>query len=285
MTRFIPDHLLPSFEQISWPRNRSTLDVAGGLGRELVVEEGLPWWRFTSSEVLGPRLLGDALLNCQNLAESRLVETGSQWLTFKDADFSAAKDDPESQREEIFNLVTSLASLGLDLQIRAIHQGSKLNARYLLTVMQESNPGLPMPPFQRLPAEAWRQQMQIAIPLVEYKDEFLFTGEDLDKIYGSNNPLKQLKIYKQLQNPAYQLLAHIINGATPRTLYAAYACNLVPHSKMLLPKFEKLVGKNTAARMHDLVAGLFDRGLVVGLEFLDHLNVLPDYVEADRFIS
>jgi hypothetical protein len=262
----------------------STLDVANEEVEELVLEAALPWWRFTSPDVLKAGLVVDALRNCRNMSAMPLINAGSRWLIFTDVDLQARLDGPQAYWERLTNVVTSLQSLSLDLQIRAIHQGLSLNARYLVSMLADSNAGIALGEFSRLSPEAWRSELLLAVLLIEYSDEFFFPGDDLDEVYGPDDPIRRLRLYPLLQRPGYQLLGHILNGATHRTLYAAYARRLIPRSEVLQPKFEKLVGAETARFMRDIVAALFERGFGIGVD-LAHLNVLPDYIPADRYIG
>src|SRR5260221_4297130 len=263
----------------------SALEVAEDETRELMVEDVLPWWRFTSPDVLKPDLFINALRNWLSLSTSPLIDAGSRWVSFRDLSRASKNEDHEAKGKRFADLVTSLQSLSLDLQIHAIHKGAMLNVRYLMTVLAESNPKMQIPGagFERLTDGDWRNELLLTIPLIEYSDEFLFPGQDLDDIYKPGNPLRNFRLYKLLQHPGYQLLGHILNGATTRTLYAAYARRLIPRSEVLRPKFEKLVTPDIAKSMCDIVANLFERGGATGVD-LAHLNVLPEYIPAKLYI-
>jgi hypothetical protein len=169
--------------------------------------------RFTP-QVLGPDLALDALRNCLSLATTRLVNAESRWLVFKDVDM-AAPWDLETGADRFDDLVTSLRSLSLDLQIRAIHQGATLNASYLMTSLADSNPGMPSAGLPRMSPADWRAQLLLSAPLIEYSDDFFFNGEDLDEVYTPDNPIRRFHLYKRLQHPGDQLLGHIQRSNAP----------------------------------------------------------------------
>ena len=229
----------------------SALDVADDEIRELVIEDALPWWRFTSPDVLQVGLFVDALRNCLTLATKPLIGAGSRWISFHDPSRDTKNEDDEAKAKRFADLVGSVQSLSLDLQIRAIHNGAMLNTRYLMTVLAESNPTMSIAAagLERLTDGDWRRELLLTIPLIEYSDEFLFPAEDLDEVYKPGHPLRQFRLYRLLQHPGYQLLGHILNGATTRTLYAAYARRLNSSQRGVAAKVRE-VGDARHCRKH-----------------------------------
>jgi hypothetical protein len=250
------------------------------------VEETLPWWRFASKDVLGPDLVMDSMRHCMSLSGEKLIDAGSNWLRFLEhGPITPSSMTPKAYAVYLEALITSLRSLGLDLQIHSLHRGLALNWRYLLTVVLESNPKLPDPPaFERLSYQAWRSELQLAIPFLEYTDELLFHGIDMDKVYASDNPLRQLHMFRRFEHREFQLLAHLLNGATARTSYAAYAGKLIPRSDVLHAKIEATLGSSKIADfICKLMAHLFEGGAGLSIAS-EHFAVVPKTVPRDRYI-
>jgi hypothetical protein len=253
--------------------------------KTIYVEEVLPWWRFASKSVLGVDLVMDALRQCMALSTEKLIGPGSNWLKVLEHGPIAASMAPDAFAVYLQALVTSLTTLGLDLQVYALHQGLSLNWRYLLTTVLESNPHLPAPPkFERLSYQSWRSELQLAIPLLEYTDDLLFHGIDVDKVYAPDHPFRKMHMFQRFQQREYQLFAHLLNGATARTNYAAYAGKLIPRSEVLRSKITAALGSSaTADLICKLMAQLFEGG--AGLSITpEYLSVVPQSVPRDRYI-
>jgi hypothetical protein len=103
-------------------------------------------------------------------------------------------------------------------------------------------------------------------------------------VYASDNPLRKWHMFKRFEQREYQLLAHLLNGASARTSYAAYAGKLIPRSEVLRAKIEATLGESTAADLIcKLMAHMFEGG--AGLSIApEHLTVVPKTVPRDRYI-
>jgi hypothetical protein len=263
----------------------SLLDVADE-AKTNYVEDVLPWWRFASKGVLGPDLVMDSVRQCMSLSMERLIGAGSNWIrVLEHGPIDPSSTPPDAYAAYLEALITSLGTLGLDLQVHSLHQGLGLNWRFLLTLVLESNPKMPAPPgFTRLSYQSWRSELQLAIPLLEYTDELLFPGTDLGKVYASDHPFRKLHMFQRFEQREFQLLAHLLNGAMARTNYAAYAGKLIPRSDVLRPKITATLGSSKAADLIcKLLAHLFEGGggLSIAPGFL---TVVPRTVARDRYI-
>ena len=250
------------------------------------VEKALPWWRFASKDVLGPDLVMDSMRQCMSLAGEKLIGAGSNWLKFLEhGPVTPSEMTPKAYSLYLEALITSLRSLGLDLQIHSLHRGLSLNWRYLLTVILESNPGFPeLPGFERLSHQDWRSELQLAIPFLEYTDGLLFHGVDMDDVYAPDNPIRRLQMFQRFETREFQLLAHLLNGATARTSYAAYAGKLIPRSEVLHAKIAATLGSsNVADFICKLMAHLFEGGAGLSIAS-EHFSVVPPTVPRDRYI-
>jgi hypothetical protein len=250
------------------------------------LEKTLPWWRFASDDVLGPDMVMDSVRQCMSLSVEKLIDSGSNWLNFLEhGPIDGSSMTPEAYKVYLEALITSLRSLGLDLQIHSLHRGLILNWRYLLTVVLESNPGLPDPPaFKRLSDQDWRSELQLAIPFLEYTDGLLFHGIDIDEVYAPDNPLRKLHMFRRFEQREFQLVAHLLNGATARASYAAYAGKLIPRSDILRAKIEATLGSATLADFTcKLMAHLFEGGAGLSIAS-EHFAVVPKTVPRDRYI-
>ena len=90
---------------------------------------------------------------------------------------------------------------------------------HLQSNILQSNPDLPEPlAFDPLSYQASRSELQLALPFLEYTDELLFHGIDMDEVYASPNVRCTCSGVSRHVS-FFQLLAHLLNGA--RTSYAA----------------------------------------------------------------
>ena len=69
-------------------------------------------------------------------------------------------------------------------------------------------------------------------------------------------------MFKRFQQREYQLLAHLLNGATARTNYEAYAGKLIPRSEVLDPKITAALGSGATA---DMICRLMARNCSKGV--------------------
>ncbi len=248
------------------------------------LEDELPWWRFGSDRVLHGEMVKDAAQNCLSLSSERLIGAGSNWLNIKDAKAFPAGTGPAKIDDQSFSaLITSLTTLGLDLQIYELHQGLTLNWRFLLTTLIGEDASLSLLDQDRISYQEWRERLHLSISLLEYTDGLLFPATDLDKVYPPESPLRQTAVFTRFQEPVYQLLGHLLNGATARTHYAAYAGKLIPRSEVLHGKIAAAFGLAAADLICAVMAEMFETGTGVSID-AQHLTVVPKSVPRDRYI-
>jgi hypothetical protein len=258
----------------------SALDIPAPTTKTAYLEDAMPWWRFASGEAFTAKTYIDALRNCLAIAFEPLIGQGSRWLQMTSGEWPLSGSP---QLEKISTLMMSLSSLGLDRQIHAIHQGAKLNWRYLVTQLEQSFEGHHPGEFDRLSAEAWRSELQTAVLLVEYKDCIHFRYADYDELYPAGSfHRSSVKSLDRYGDPRYQLIGLILNGAIPRIMYAGYAGRLIPRLDILEPKlaayFENpSLAADTISMLQTVLEG---SAAVVG----QHLTLLPKSVPLDRYI-
>lgn len=257
------------------------LDVAPEIAGPLYLEDALPWWRFAQgTKAFTSQTYVDALRNCLALVSEPLVGPGSYWLQMSDIGWSALR---VPDLEKIGHVTKTLSALGLDRQIHAIHRGARLNWRYLATQFEDSVGERLDFEFERLSGEAWRGELQGAVLLVEYKDGLHFDYADFDELYPTGSPYRtRLRHLDSYSPPAIQILGQILNGATPRIMYAAYTGCAVPTVDILTPKLAKYLQNETVATdMMELVSTLIEKSATVAQGYL---TLMPKTVHLERYI-
>ena len=133
--------------------------------------------------------------------------------------------------------------------------------------------------------DEWRTQLTLGVPMIEYTDSFFFPGFDLEAIYQSDHPVRNLPFYKIFEgNVGYQLLAHIVNGGMARNSYAAYAGAIVPRSRTLEPKLQAYFdSQSVGAQLCAVLEFLFDKGHSLGISE-KHLRLEPIEILRTRYI-
>jgi hypothetical protein len=259
----------------------SALDVAGVETGPVYLEEALPWWRFALGAALTAQTYVDALKNCLALVLNPLVGTGSRWLQLADVGFWTSPSTLSLER--IGAMSMTLASLGLDRQIHAIHEGARLNFRYLASQLEVSFDGRIEDDFERLSPETWRGKLQSSVLLVEYKDGLHFRHADFDALYPKGNPHRaSLKHLDDYAPAAVQIMGQILNGALPRISYAAYAGCLIPRLDILEPKLAAYLGNPALAASTIELLTLFLEGGASPNE--RYLTLAPKTVPLERYI-
>lgn len=257
----------------------ATLDIRAPSTKELYLEEVLPWWRFATKAAYQPATYIDALRNCFSISMAPLIGPGSRWLQLA----PMAPNALPQTFEGVSSLFMTLTSLGLDRQIHAIHRGATLNWRYLATQFEENFEDKAPFPFERLNGEEWRGHQQMAALLVEYTDGLNFQHADFDELYPADSEHRRtIPALEHYADPAYQLLAQLLNGAIPRVAYASYAGRAVPALSVLEPKladyFNNLeLARSTIAMIRPIVEGSMS---VSG----SHLTLMPETLTVDRYI-
>lgn len=258
----------------------SALDMPPGDVKTICLEEALPWWRFTSGEAFTARTYIDALKNCFSASVEPLVGQGSCWLQVADVPWPPAASP---RADALPGHFMTLSALGLDRQIHAIHQGARLNWRYLATQLEQSFGGRHQEEFDRLTPEAWRGELQNAVLLVEYNDNLQFRYADYRELYPPGSPHRvALRSLDRYGEPAYQLMGQLLNGAVPRIMYAAYAGRLLPRLGILEPKvaayFEDAsIGANTVSMLESLLEGAMSNAA-------PYLTLAPQSIRLERYI-
>jgi len=259
----------------------SGLDVAPKGSGPIYIEDALPWWRFArGAGAVTMEIYSEALANCLALATQPLVGAGSRWLQLANVGWYSLRNP---SLETIGAVTQTVAALGLDRQIHAVHRGARLNWRYLATQLEASLGKRVDVHFERLSGEAWRGEIQSAVLLVEYKDGLHFDYADYQILYPEGSPYRStVKDLDSYGSPSVQLMGQILNGALPRIMYAAYTGCAVPSLEVLKPKLSSYFeSESTAASMVDLIRLLLERGAAVAD---GHLTLVPESVRLERYI-
>ena len=200
---------------------------------ELYIEEQLPWWGY-SRETNHVESLKQCGASLHALSSQPLIGAGSKWLTFFPI------DDTSSSPEQVFQFLQTLSAFGLDLQIHLMHKAAHQNLMFLFETLkhlvEHHNAPFPQSAF-----EEWNRFLFLNSAFVEYSDAIFYRIVDLDAVYKSDCPLRQLPGFSRLRFPWLQLLGHIINGAITRRSMAAYTGLSVPASEVIVQKLEKYV--------------------------------------------
>lgn len=258
----------------------TALDVAPEGAEEVYIEESLPWWRFSVGSAFTAQTYADALRNCITLASNPLIGAGSRWIQLADIDWAAISNPTPAQAERVSQ---TLASLGLDRQVHAIHQGARLNWRYLATQLEISLERRVGFEFERLSAEAWRGEVQRSVLLVEYKDGIYFNHADFEELYPHGSRYRStIKSLDSYSPPIVQVFGQFLNGAMPRVMYAAYSGCVVPRLEILGPKLadytqDASIGKG----LIELLSLLLESGFSPAY---GHMTWLPKSVGLERYI-
>lgn len=257
----------------------ATLDIRAPSTKELYLEEVLPWWRFSTKAAYQPATYIDALRNCLIISTEPLIGPGSRWLQMVPLPPNALLLTPGGMS----GLFTTLTSLGLDRQVHAIHRGATLNWRYLATQFEDSFAEKSPFPFDRLNGEEWRGHQQMAALLVEYTDGLNFQHADFDALYPADSPYRTaIPDLDHYADPAYQLLAQLLNGALPRVAYASYAGRAVPALSVLEPKLANYLGNPELARSTiAMISPIVEGSMSVSGR---HLTLMPETLTVDRYI-
>ena len=257
----------------------AAVDILAPSTKELYLEEVMPWWRFATKAAYQPATYVDALRNCFSISMAPLVGQGSRWLQLVPMSPNALPQTFEGTS----GLFNTLTSLGLDRQIHAIHRGAALNWRYLATQLEDNFEDKVSFPFERLTGEEWRGHQHMAALLVEYTDGLNFQHADFDELYPANSPYrKTMPALDDYADPAYQLLAQLINGALPRVAYASYAGRAVPALSVLEPKLANYFNSPELARNIIAVISPIVEGCMSAAG--SHLTLLPETLAVDRYI-
>jgi len=222
--------------------------------RERYIEDEFPWFRFRSwADGQGP-LFRTSIENLFDWAQQPLIGQGANWLKFYDWEQVEGID-------RVNQYLASVASLGLDMQIYSMHQGAMLNMRFLATVLADASPGSARPPGADLNPGDWMNQTRLAIHMIEYDDGLLFDGLDLDELYPTEHPIRQLAAFDLMQSPVFQLMAHIINGTSARNQFASFYWRQVPKLDIIRPKLDKHFGAGSMAdELSDMLKNVYERG-------------------------
>lgn len=257
----------------------AALDVVPEDAKPTYLEEALPWWRFSSSNPFSTNVFLDTLQNCLALSTQKLIGEGSRWLQFADVPLSSFKRPSLSRITEVTKTV---ASLGLDRQVNAIHAGASLNWRFLATQWEETFGGeLPMT-FDRLSPQSWLPNLLTAVIMVEYRDGIFFRSADFSELYPAQCPLRKLRHLDDYEHLIIQIAGQIINGAIPRITYAAYSGCAVPRLDILTPKLaDYFQSASLAAQLIDLISALIQGHLSPAGR---HATLAPITVRLERYI-
>ena len=261
----ISPHFVQLHAMMSFCGQIDTTDVA-----ERYVEDEFPWWRFRSDKLGNSGRIAECLLSLSNWGERPLFGEDSRWIQYGAGNPLAA--------DQIERFLGSLASFGLEMQVQQIHAGARINARYLATMLNDSATSKKRLPFEPLTTEQWREKLFFATPFIEYTDGFLFNGYDLDEAVKPDHPLRKLPVFDYLRIEGYQMLAHLINGASARNSYAEFAGCIVPSVEILKGKLARqLRSEQLAGEFCKLLSNVYETGR-------PHLRLLPAGAGRTRYI-
>jgi hypothetical protein len=205
------------------------IDLAGNAG-ELVIEEELPWWRF--SEGIPASDLVRSAETLQAVAARPLIGAGSKWLMFYPIDFG-----------NLETLLPTLASFALDLQINLFHRAAARNLLYLAKGVAARDASVQQREF-----DDWSEFLFLNQAFVEYTDGLFCRWVDLSTIYKDDHPLRDLQGFDRLEEPLFQLLAHIVNGLCVKRALAVYGKKHVATADIVTAKLIAFVSEHYADR-------------------------------------
>ncbi|CDZ59636.1 hypothetical protein [Neorhizobium galegae] len=227
--------------------------VAADGPKERYIEDEFPWHRFAQWQDNQTPALVSSIQSLIFWHGRPLVGAGSRWLKF--VDWHQLQDFAKVQ-----GLVDTFSSLGLDLQIHAMHQGAMLNGRFLATMLADGVPTASRLPLPALSREEWFEETLLSIHMIEYDDNLLFTGEDINEIYPADSPLRMMAIFDQMRSPIYQFMAHIMTGTAARNTFARFDHRQIPKIDVLEPKVLRLFEeKDFATSICQLFRNLYER--------------------------
>lgn len=228
--------------------------VSPEASRERYIEDEFPWFRFRLWADGQGDLFRTSLENLIDWTQQPLIGQGANWLTFFEWDRVEGID-------RVSKYLASVASLGLDMQMYSMHQGAMLNIRFLATALADALPGGKRPPGADLSPDDWMNQTRLAIHMIEYDDGLHFNGLDLDELYPTDHPARQLTTFSLMQSPEFQFLAHIINGTSARNQFARFYWRQVPKLDIIRPKLDKHFGADSMAdELCDMLKNVYERG-------------------------
>lgn len=223
--------------------------------KDRYIEDEFPWHRFAEWRANQSPALMSSIQSLMAWNAIPIIGAESRWLKF--VDWSRLEDFAKVQ-----GLVDTLAALGLDLQIHAMHQGAMLNLRFLLTMLVKELGKTDTLPVPALTPEDWFAETLRSIHMIEYNDNLLFNGIDIDKIHPEGSPLRQLAIFDHLRSPVFQFMAHIVNGTSARNSFAGFYRRKIPKIDVLEPKVLRLFEeKEFATSICQLLRSLHERHL------------------------
>jgi hypothetical protein len=230
-----------------------TVDINSS--KERYIEDEFPWQRFSEWTLSNTRILVSSLQNLVGWCHRPLFGQGSKWIRFADW-------EPLNSLDNLQNYFSSLASLGLDLQIYSMHKGAALNYRFLFTALAESAPPQNEIPIAKLTNQEWLSETSLAIPLIEYDNGIFFPGLDLDEIYKQDHPIRKMRAFRLMIEPGLQLIAFIVNGTSTRNQFAQFYGRQIPKLDVLRGKLsEHFTAPGLADSVCDILKNAHERGL------------------------
>ncbi len=223
--------------------------------KERYIEDEFPWHRFGTWKLQNGAAITSSVLNLLEWSQRPLFGQESNWLRFADwTDMTSI--------EGVQDFFSSLASLGLDLQVYTMHQGAILNFRFLATTLVESRPSKDPIPFEKLSRDSWIAETNLSIPMIEYDNGILFSGFNLDEIYKQDHPARSMRAFASMRSPVFQLMAHIVNGTSARNQFAEFYERQVPSIDILRGKISEHFKKpEVAESVCDMLKNVYERGL------------------------
>ncbi|MYM26270.1 hypothetical protein GTP46_26930 [Duganella sp. FT135W] len=261
----------------------ASLDVVDDSATVRNLEDELPWWRFATKDIKSPETFHRAATNLQYLSTMQLAGQESKWFQYR----MRAANKPRGaapSNEDRSHVLSSLLSFGLELQVRAIHQGAVLNTRYLATLLYDNLKVSYPKDFVRLSHDDWANQLKHDIPLVEYNDNLRFRPTPLDDMYPPDSAVRQTMFFNEMEQESIQLLALLLTGASARAAFAVYDKKSIPSSQVLLPKLESYLQQTEVAEgLVKVLANAFDHGQIFPIQ-RSHLRIMPPSAENNKYI-
>ncbi len=219
----------PHYVQLAALAALSTgLDVTAGSG-PLVIEDQLPWQRFSRDGAFSLGGFQQSLEALYTLQSKPLIGAESKWLIFHPIDLR--KLGPDSSPDIIGALGRTLASFSLDIQIYLFHRASQENLRFLMGAIKRGNEAAPQEAF-----DAWNSFLFLNQAFVEYRDQLFHLPVEISAIYPSGHPLRTQREFCYLSTGPVQLLSHVVNGLCTRRSAASYSHHTVAKIDVVAPK-------------------------------------------------
>lgn len=230
--------------------------IAVDAARVRYIEDEFPWFRFLRWKDGNAHLITSSIENLMAWNGQHFVSDASRWLVIYDWTRSQGV-------ERIQQMMATLSSIGLDIQMYSMHRGSELNMRFLATALQVAFGTGRELPIEPLNPGDWMNATRLAIHIIEFDNGLLFSGLDLNGLYPKNHPIRELAVFPMMQSDVFQIMANIVNGTSARNSFAKFARRSVPKIDILRPKLRELFGEESSMSdsICDVLIAIYERGI------------------------